>query len=268
MRPRTPVLASLLVLGAILFLIWFEPISEKSAETKRVAQSIDAAIWCLRHGDNSGTTSNLKSAQEIYLKLGVENVDKELDNRIKQMFENLSRNPAERGCHDLRKKILGAAARVGASLPLKYEHSSCLILLVCFLSGFLYAALLKVTVNWERVREIRTQIDEWRRKYNEARKRKDFKELHKLMAESSKLAPLHSELMMATLTKPLLFSVSLFVLLLILLGNPYSGWVVAWLPFGVHLPIYGYWTSCGVFSWLILSFGAMTSLWRKLLIKE
>ena len=144
MRLRSPVIASLLVLGAVLFLVWCEPILEGSATTKEIAQKIDQAIWSIRHGDNGGASSNLMAAKESYLKLGVENRDNELDNRIKEIFENVIQRPIEENCHKLRKEILRAAAIVGSPLPLKYRHAPCLILLVTFLCGFMYAALLKV----------------------------------------------------------------------------------------------------------------------------
>jgi uncharacterized membrane protein (DUF106 family) len=267
MRLRIPVVASLLVLGAVLFLIWCEPMPENSVTTKEVAQKIDSAIWCLRHGDNSGASSSLGSAKDSYSKLGLENLDNELDNRIRGMFDNVSQNPSEENCHTLRGEVLRAVALAGASLPLIYQHSPCLILLVSFLCGFLYAALLKVTIDWKRVKEIRDQMNEWRKRLNEARKKKDFKEMHKLTQEFSKLAPLQSELLTVQF-KPTLFFFLFYIPLLLLLNHSYSGWVVAWLPFGLRLPFYGYWTSCGVLSWLILSFGATSSLWRKLLIGE
>jgi uncharacterized membrane protein (DUF106 family) len=267
MRLRIPVVASLLVLGAVLFLIWCEPVPEKSVTTKEVAQKIDSAIWCLRHGDNSGASSNLRSAKDAYSKLGIENLDNELDNRIRGIFDNASQDPSEGSCHRLRGEVLRAANLAGAPLPLIYRHSPCLILLVSFLCGFLYAALLKVTTDWKRVKEIKAQVDDWRRRLNEARRRKDFKEIHKLTQEFSKLAPLQSELLMAQF-KPTLFFFLFFIPLLLLLSHSYSGWVVAWLPFGLRLPFYGRWASCGVLSWLILSFGATSSLWRKLLIGE
>ncbi len=267
MRLRVPVVAFLLILGAVLFLIWCEPIPENSAATKEVVQKIDSAIWCLRHGDNSGASSNLGSAKDSYSKLGLENLDNELDNFIKGMFDNVSQNPSEGGCHRLRREVLRAAGLAGGPLPLIYQHSPCLILLVAFLCGFLYAVLLKVTIDWKRVKEIRAQMNEWRRRLNEARKRKDFKEMHKLTQEFSKLAPLQSELLMVQF-KPTLFFFLFYIPLLFFLNHPYSGWVVVWLPFGLRLPFYGYWASCGVLSWLILSFGATSSLWRKLLIGE
>ena len=267
MRLRAPTIASLLILGAVLFLVWCEPISEGSSTTKEVAQKIDLAIWCLRHGDNSGASSNLKSAKESYLKLGIENLDNELDNRTREIFDNVIQNPTEEDCHRLRREVLRAAALAGAPPPLIYQHSPCLILLSTFLCGFLYAALLKVTTNWSRIREIRAQLDDWRKRLNEARKRKDFKEMHKLAQEYAKLAPLYSELWMFQV-KSFGFFFLFFVPLFFLLLKPYSGWVVAWLPFGLPLPIYGYWASCGVLGWLVLCFGAMSSLWRKLLVGE
>jgi len=267
MRLRTPVIASLLVLGAVLFLVRFEPIAEGSLTTKEIAQKIDQAIWCLRYGDGGGASSNLKSAKEVYSKLGIENADNELDNRIREIFENVIQSPAEENCHKLRREILRAAALVGSPLPLIYQHSPCLILLLTFLCGFLYAALLKVTTNWDRVREIRARLNDWKKRLDEARRRKDFKEMHKLAQEHAKLMPLYSELWVIQ-AKPVGFFFLFFGLLFLFLNHPYSGWVVAWLPFGLRLPIYGYWTSCGFLSWMILSFGAMSSFWRKLLIGE
>lgn len=267
MRLRAPLFASLLILGAVLFLVRCEPISEKSGTTKEIASQIDAAIWALRHGDNATAPTHLTEARNLYSQLGVENLDNELDNQIKLLFENAIQAPREESCHELRREVLRAASLVNAPLPLILAHSPCLVLLISALSGFLYACLLKKTVNWERVREIKAQVEGWRRRLQEARKRKDFKELHKLSQEFSRLAPLQSELMMVQF-RPSLYFFLFFVPLLLLLGGPYSGWVVVWLPFGLRLPIYGYWTSCGTLSWVILSFGAMSSFWRKLLIGE
>ncbi len=246
--------------------IWGQP-SGRSKTTKETLYKIDCAIWCLRHGDDQSASSLLRSAKDLFDKLDVENFDENLASLLRERFDNVSAAPSEGNCHALRRSVQKATEQVGAPLPAVFAHSPPLVLLISFLSNFIYVWILKSTVDWNRIKQIKRELSEWSRRLKEARRRKDFKEIHKLTQEwSTRLAPLHGELFSSQLRSFLFLPV--FAALYFVLASVYSGWIIAWLPFGISLPLWGYWTSCGVLSWLLFTSAATTAFWRKLLIGD
>lgn len=265
MRMRYPVIVSLLLLASLLYVILLHPGLQEGENVKLIAMKIDGAIWSLRHGDNQRASTLIGEAKEKFSELKIENEN--LNAYLREIFENVRSNPTEGNCHKLRREVLKGLASEGHSLPFVYAHATCLTLLVSVLAGFLYACLLKKSTNWERVREIRSKLDDFDRRFRDAKRRKDFKELHKLTQEAVQLMPLRSELMLIQ-TRPSLLFLPFWFGLYLLLNMTYSGWVIAWLPFGITLPFWGYWTSCGTLSWMFLSFSAFSSFWKVLIVGE
>ena len=234
---------------------------------QRTLAGIDQSIIALRHGSPDGARASLEQAEGEYAKLRVENVDPERDDLIKQSFDSCKASPAEDNLRSLRGQVSGAGDVLGISLPLIYEHSISFILLVSALFALLVTFITKRVVDWPRVKQIKAEVGAWQRELRDAQRKHDMKRVHKLQLEQKRIFALQSQVMGASF-KPMLFYLVPWLLLWMLLGRTYSGWVVAWLPFSISLPFFGLWASCGVLSWLLITYFGFSSLWRKVLIGD
>ena len=234
---------------------------------KRTLAGIDQSIIALRHGSPEGARASLKQASGEYTGLHVEDVNPELNNLIRQSFVSCKASPAEDNLRSLRGQVSEAGGELGISLPLIYEHSICLILLVSALFSLLVTFITKRVVDWPRVKQIKAEVGAWQRELRDAQRKRDMKRVHKLQLEQKRIFALQSQVMGASF-KPMLFYFVPWLLLWMLLGRTYSGWVVAWLPFSIPLPFFGLWASCGFLSWLLVTYFGFSSLWRKVLIGD
>jgi len=236
---------------------------------RKVLNNIDSSIISLRKGDTSGAANALGSAWGGYdnIKSSVENVDDNLDNRIEQAFNQLYSSPNEEGIRALRADVSLAASKIGASVSVIYEHAMFFILAIAIIFSLIITLITKRVVDWPKVKQIKKEVDDWRKSLLEAQRKKDMKRLYKLQQDQKRIMGLQGQVMMASL-KPAIFYIVPYFLLWTWLGGMYSGWVVAWLPFSLPLPIVGTMVSFGFLPWFLLSYFGFSSIWRKLLIGD
>ncbi|MCS7131445.1 MAG: EMC3/TMCO1 family protein [Hadesarchaea archaeon] len=236
---------------------------------------IDSSIIALRKGDEKGAKSSLQEALAKYLELkgpsentfenNVELV--ELDNLIKQMFDSLTTTPVEDNIRALRINVVSLAGGLGISLPFIYERAMLLVLLLAAVVSLLITLITKKIVNWEKVRQIKAEVDAWRKEFLDAQRKKDLKRLHKLQQDQKRIYELQGQMMTETFKPTIIYIVPYFIFWY-WLNSFYRGWVMAWLPFSLPLPFYGLWVSCGFLSWFFISYFGFSSIWRKLLIGD
>jgi uncharacterized membrane protein (DUF106 family) len=241
----------------------------------KVLKNIDGSIVSLRKGDTGGATNALRSALEEYnnIKSSVENVDDNLDNKIEQAFNQLYYSPNEGDIRALRADVSIAASKIGASVSFVYEHAMFFILAIAVVFSLIITLITKRVVDWPKVKQMRKEVDDWRKQLLEAQRRKDFKRLYKLQQDQKRIMGLQGQVMMASF-KPAIFYIIPYFLLWMWLGSLYSGWIVAWLPFNLPWPSFGFWpflgtcVSLGFAGWFLLSYFGFSSIWRKLLIGD
>jgi len=255
-----------LLLGSIL---WAILAHRASTPAKEMLERVDQALISLRHGSESGARAQLERAREGYLSLRgpLENLDPELDNRILASFDNLLPSPSERGILSLRSLLEEGTSRMGLEVPLAYSRATLLVLLLSLLFSLLVTLLNRRMVDWEKVRRMRQEVSAWQAELREAQRRKDFKKVHKMMAEQGRILALQGEMMRESL-RPTLVYLFPWLLLWALLSRLYSGWVMAWLPFSLPLPFFGEWSSCGFVGWLFITYFVFSHLWRRILIGD
>ncbi len=242
---------------------------------RHLLSDIDSSIIALRKGDKEGAKSSLRGAFAKYLELKGPNENifennvelAELDNFIKQMFSSLTTTPVEDNIRDLRANVISLASGLSISLPFVYEQAMLLVLLLAAGISLVITLVTKKVVNWERVRQIKAEVDAWRKEFLDAQRKKDLKRLHKLQQDQKRIYELQGQMMSETFKPTIIYIVPYFIFWY-WLNSFYRGWVMAWLPFSLPLPFYGLWVSCGFLSWFFISYFGFSSIWRKLLIGD
>ncbi len=236
---------------------------------RKVLNNIDSSIISLRKNDVDAAGASLWSAWEEYQNISssVENVDNALNNKIGNAFSSLYSSPDEGGIRALRTDVSLAASKLGASISVIYEHAIFFILAIAIVFSLIITLITKRVVNWPKVKQIKKEVDDWRKQLLEAQRKKDMKRLYKLQQDQKRIMGLQGHVMMASF-KPAIFYIVPYFLLWTWLGGLYSGWVVAWLPFSLPLPIVGTMVSFGFLPWFLLSYFGFSSIWRKLLIGD
>lgn len=242
---------------------------------RHLLSDIDSSIIALRKGDREGAKSSLQGAFAKYLELkGTgENIFEnnvelaELDNLIKQMFDSLTTTPVEDNIRALRANVVSLASGLGIGLPFVYEQAMLSVLFLAAAISLLITLITKKVVNWEKVRQIKAEVDAWRKEFLDAQRKKDLKRLHKLQQDQKRIYELQGQMMSETFKPTIIYIVPYFIFWY-WLNSFYRGWVMAWLPFSLPLPFYGLWVSCGFLSWFFISYFGFSSIWRKLLIGD
>lgn len=233
-----------------------------------LVNKLDTSISSLRKGDDSGAL--LSEASTLYSENFaplVENRDNELNTRINGAFDSLKDNPVEENIFLLRADVLRAASLIGVSLPPLYAYSLFIILGVGVAVSLLVTLLNKRMVNWDMVRRNKAEIAKFQKEYREASSKKDMKQLHKLQQRQSEIMKLQGQMFTQTLKPTIIYIVPLLLLWMVL-TNIYSGWVVAWLPFGIDLPILGRLVAFGVGWWYFITYLGSSQIFRKILIRD
>lgn len=237
---------------------------------------IDSSIVALRRGDSAGAQTALVEAFTLYggeLKKAHENkfenndVLLELDNYITQAFTSLQQSPREDNIRTLRADVSLIASKLGIVLPFIYERAIFFILLLAVIFSLVITLITKKVVNWAKVKQVRAEVDAWRKELLDAQRKKDMKRIYKLQQDQKRIYGLQGQMMMETFKPAIIYIVPYFILWY-WLNSLYRGWVVAWLPFSLPLPFYGLWASCGFLSWFLVSYFGFSSIWRKLLIGD
>lgn len=246
--------------------------------------NIDSSIRSVRAKDYGGAISSVEKAFEDYVSLREVHKDfiqgdtqlSALDNKVYATFieapgqldnNQLSDEQKESKLRELRAELLNLADKLGVHLSFVYEYSIFIIFALAILLSFLITLLNKFMVDWKKVKQAQAEIAAWQMQLREAQKKKDMKQLHKLQLDRERILKLQSTVMSASFKPMLLYIIPYFIFWTWLSGL-YSGWVVAWLPFGVTLPFLGFWTSCGFLSWFLLTYFGFSSISRRLLIGD
>lgn len=267
--------ACLLLLSASSVAAFAQTAADNQEMLRHLLRDIDSSIIALRKGDGEGAKSSLQGAFAKYLELKGPNENifennvelAELDNLIKQMFDSLTTTPVEDNIRNLRANVVSLASGLGVSLPFVYERAMLLVLLLAAAISLLITLVTKKVVNWERVRQIKAEVDAWRKEFLDAQRKKDLKRLHKLQQDQKRIYELQGQMMSETFKPTIIYIVPYFIFWY-WLNSFYRGWVMAWLPFSLPLPFYGLWVSCGFLSWFFISYFGFSSIWRKLLIGD
>jgi uncharacterized membrane protein (DUF106 family) len=242
---------------------------------KDLLTNIDSSVHAIRLGNASGASAKLQQAFDKYsdLKKIHENKFKnnpelqDWDNEIIQTFTSVQRSPTEGGIFSLRANVSSMAGRLGVSLPFIYERAMFVILLLAVLFSFFITLITKYVVDWTKVKQARAEMNAWRKEMLDAQRKKDLKRLYKLKQEQKRIMSLQSQVMMSSF-KPAIFYIVPYFIFWRLLSGIYGGWVVAWLPFSITLPIAGTLVSFGFLGWFLISYFGFSSIWRKLLIGD
>jgi len=242
---------------------------EKQNIIKRTLNNIDGSIIALRKDSTEAASASLQSALTEYQNISssVENVDNALNNKVNQAFNSLYGSPDEGGIRSLREDVSLAASKIGASVSIIYEHAILFILGIAILFSLIITLITKRVVDWPKVKQIKKEVNDWRKQLLEAQRKKDMKRLYKLQQDQKRIMGLQGQMMMSSF-KPAIFYIIPYMLLWYWLSGLYQGWVVAWLPFTLPLPIFGTMVSCGFLSWFLISYFGFSSIWRKLLIGD
>lgn len=237
---------------------------------RRLLNNIDSSVLAIRKGDTNGALGLLGQAFSGYDNLTKANENK-FDNDLRILDNYIRENlfvqsPTEGNIFTLRDEIVLLAGKLGVHLPLIYEWAIFIILGLAVLFSLVITLITKKVVDWNRVKQIKAEVDSWRKDLLDAQRKKDMKRIYKLKQDQGRIMGLQSQLMMSSL-KPAIFYIVPYFIFWRWLGSVYGGWVVAFLPFSLPLPI-GLWASCGFFSWFLISYFGFSSIWRKLLIGD
>jgi uncharacterized membrane protein (DUF106 family) len=281
-------LAAMFVLALLWASVSFVSAEQTGRSDEDILRSslsnIDSSIRSLRAKNLEGAISSIEKAFEDYLSLKEAHRDLiqsdpqllALDNRVYASFigapeqldnNQLSDEQKESRLRELRAGVSEFASRLGVRLSFIYEYSMFIIFALAILLSFLITLLNKRMVDWKKVKQAQAEITAWQMELREAQKKKDMKQLHKLQLDRDRILKLQSTVMSASFKPMLLYIIPYFIFWTWLSGI-YSGWVVAWLPFGITLPFVGFWTSCGFLSWFLLTYFGFSSIMRRLLIGD
>jgi uncharacterized membrane protein (DUF106 family) len=258
-------LASLLLVAMVGAL---EAQEAKGGDLESIVKSLDSAVVALRRGGSP--SPSLEAAKKVYenkFSPMLENVENALNTRILGAFGSVLQSPSEENIFALRADIIHAAGLLGISVSPLYSYSIFIIAGIAFFLSYFITLLHKRTVNWELVNRYKTEISQFMREYREILRRQDRKRLHKLEPRMKEIRRMQGVVFSETM-KPALYYFIPLVLLWWILGGVFSGWVVAWLPFSLDLPIFGRWVACGFGWWYLLTYLTFSTILRGVLIPE
>lgn len=261
--------ASLVILGVILAGICVGRSQEgKQYDLWRILSGLDSAVVSLRKGGSVGI-SYLSSTYTS--SLSVENIDNTLDNRIIQAFDIISATAKENLTEDnifaLRADVVAAASLLGVSVSPVYTFAVFIILAISVLISLLVTFLTKGMVNWDLVRDAKAKVDAFNKEKRDATMKRDTKRLHKLGERQAEINKYQGVMFSQNFKPTIIYSIPLF-LLWVILGAVFSGWVVAWTPFRIDLPIVGPLVAFGFGWWYFLTYLGLSQVFRKIFIRE
>ncbi|KXB09088.1 hypothetical protein AKJ46_00940, partial [candidate division MSBL1 archaeon SCGC-AAA833K04] len=131
--------------------------------------------------------------------------------------------------------------------------------------------IIKIGVNWEKIRGIRIELKNWQDKLRQAQLKSKKKEIRKLKLQQGEMSERQNTILMTDLKQAILYLIP-FVLAWVWLSTIYQDWVVAWLPFNLPWPDFGIRlfsgtvASMGFLGWYLLSYFGFAQIWRRFLI--
>lgn len=265
MRRMAVLITAVLLLGVISVSAAEGP---SEGDLEKIVKSLDSAVVTMRKGGSaSSSISGAKTLYENKFSQAVAEKDNSLNQRILDSFDSLSQNPQEDNVFALKRDVITAAGLVGISISPLYSYSIFLIAGITLVLSLLITMINKRLVNWEMVNRYKAEVSQFMREYREAFKRQDKKRLHKLQPQLREIQKKQGVILSETM-KPSLYYFIPLIILWYLLAGVFRGWVVAWLPFSIDLPIYGKWVACGFGWWYLLTFLAFSTILRAVLILE
>jgi uncharacterized membrane protein (DUF106 family) len=244
-------------------------------KVRNMLSGVDGSIVAVRMGDWAGARASLSTARTVYenIQPSVENVDNELNLRISQSFEllidngmlenvEISKGEKEDQLRSLRADLIAAASAVGIHLPFHLQYAMFIILGASVLLALVVVLLVRRSIDLPKMRELKAELSALGKEMRDAYAKRDVKRLHKIQPRYRQL----SGQMMGFTLRQMIVTIPPYFLMWWLLGQVFAGWVVAWLPFGIDLPFFGYWTSCGFLSWLIITYFGSSMILRRLLL--
>ena len=264
-------LIAVLLLASFATIVGAEEAGNEQQTYKELLQTIDDSIRSLRRGDSA--SGSLSQAQTLYNTF-IENENFsnnleliEIDNRITQAFSSLQQSAGEENIRSLRLDISLMASKLGIGLSPIFEHALFFVFGIGIFVSLIVTLVSRRVVNWERMRQMKTETTAFWKEFRDAQSKRDMKRLHKLQQDRPRIMGLQGQMMKENF-KPMLFYIVPYLIFWFILSGVYGGWVVAWLPFRLDLPFFGTWVSCGFLSWYILTYFGFSQIWRKLLIRD
>jgi uncharacterized membrane protein (DUF106 family) len=204
--------------------------------------------------------------------------DSPLYARLKQEFskasESLGKNRSaeenlslEENLFTLRADVVAAASLLGVSISPIYTYSIFVVLAISALVAFLITLVTKRMVNWELVRNAKAEVSQYMKEHRAASLKRDVKTLHKLEQRKAEINKLQGVMFSQNFKPTIIYTVPL-LLLWYVIGAVFSGWVVAWLPFHIDLPIFGPLVTFGFGWWYFITYLGFSQVFRKILIRE
>ncbi len=270
-------LIAVLLLASFVTIVGADGAEDEQETYKQLLQAIDSSIVSLKQGGSA--SGDLSRAQTLYDNLvgsyRGDNFDNRLelidmDIRIKtQALDNddWRQSARKEDIRDLRSDVSLMASKLGIGLSTIFGNALFVILGIGVFISLLITLITRRVVNWERMRQIKTEVSEFQKELRDARSKRDTKRMYKLQQDQKRILSLQGQMMKENF-KPMIFYIVPYLIFWFILSGIYSGWVVAWLPFRLDLPFFGTWVSCGFLSWYLLTYFGFSQIWRKMLIRE
>jgi len=258
--------AGLVVLSVLLAGVWVGKGQMEGNQYTlwKILSGLDSAVATLRKGG----AESISSVYSLYKdNLPGYSENSALDNNFKQLAQLPSENVKEENIFALRADIVSAAANSGVSVSPIYTYSLFIILAISALVSFIVTLLTKRMVNWELVRHAKSEVSKYMKEHRAAALKRDTKTLNKLEQRKAEINKLQGT-MFSQNFKPTIISTVPLLLLWYIIGAMFSGWVVAWLPLRVDLPVFGPLVAFGFGWWWFLTYLGFSQVFRKILIRE
>jgi uncharacterized membrane protein (DUF106 family) len=257
------VLVALLLTAAVVAMVAVAVSAQSNDRLANLVRGLDDAVVSLRR-DGSVSLSRIEELYRESIAPDLENVDNDLNQRILEKFSLLS-NPSEENIFSLRRDIMEAGGKLGMSISIVHANSAVFIALLTFTLSLLVTLVNRWVVNWELVSSYQAQVSEFWNEYRDAVRKQDRKRMAKLDQRRQEISRMQAVIMSETM-KPSIYYLVPLMILWIVLAKAFSGWVVAWLPFTVSLPVYGKWVACGFGWWYFLTFMVFSVVLRQILV--
>ncbi len=244
--------------------------TDNQTALKELLNRLDTSITSFRKGDIDEAKGLIADAYSNYnenFKSDVQAKDSALHDKIDNSFTSLNQTPIEADIFALKSDVSRAASLIGVSLSPIYAYSMFIIIGVAAVVSLLITLLTKRLVNWDKVRERKAKVSEFMKEYRDATSKRDMKRLHKLQPRQAEIRTLQGQVFSATLKPTIIYMIPLMLIWFLLTGA-YSGWVVAWAPFSIDLPIFGRLVAFGVGWWYFLTYLGFSQIFRKILIRD
>lgn len=166
--------------------------------------------------------------------------------------------------------LLGSlsAITVGIEGGIVSDYSNLIILSSGILLTFLSTVLCRVSIDWDRLRDAKKSIENWKKEIRKARQRKGKKQ-RKLELRNEEARKEYEATWLLTIKQTIIY-LAPFFLFSAWWGYIYGGQTVVELPFDWFSSGVFQWIgeSLGFFGWFLLSYFGFAYTWRKFLLTD